>query len=94
MIIMIAASVYTMTEIIFLGTFTRNDLLWFDRFLSSSPDCWNSIGYPLSNDILNILSSHILVFLILLRLIPFINWFITSIFHLLIYYRYKFISVR
>ncbi|MFS7991713.1 hypothetical protein Hanom_Chr12g01073861 [Helianthus anomalus] len=91
---MIVATVYAMTTIIFLGTFTRNNLLWFNGFLSSIHDCWNSIGYPLSNDILNILSGHILVFLILRRLIPFINWFITSIFHLLIYYRYKFISVK
>ncbi|KAJ0818128.1 hypothetical protein HanPI659440_Chr00c03g0709211 [Helianthus annuus] len=85
MIIMIAASVYTITKIIFLSTFTRNDLLRFNRFLSSSHDCWNSIGYPLSNDIFNILSSHILVLLVLLRLILFINWFIISVFHLMIF---------
>ncbi|MFS8009554.1 hypothetical protein Hanom_Chr14g01286291 [Helianthus anomalus] len=58
---MIAASIYTMTKIVFPSSFTRNDWLRFNRFLSSSHDCWNSIGYPLGNDILIILSSHILV---------------------------------
>ncbi|KAJ0899492.1 hypothetical protein HanRHA438_Chr08g0369191 [Helianthus annuus] len=80
---MIAASIYAVTVVIFRSTFARNDLLWFSRFLSSSHNFWNSISYPLSNYIFDILPSHILIFLILLRLVYFINWFI-RVFHLLI----------
>ncbi|MFS7952300.1 hypothetical protein Hanom_Chr07g00605341 [Helianthus anomalus] len=97
MISMIIASIDAITEVIFTNTFARNDLLWFNWIFNSSNDCWNSVGYPLSNycwnsvsyplsnDIFYILPSHILIPRLLLRLINLINWFITSIFHLIIY---------
>ncbi|MFS7942670.1 hypothetical protein Hanom_Chr06g00491141 [Helianthus anomalus] len=97
MIIMIIASVYAITKVIFRNTFARNVLLWFYWMFNNgnncwnsigyllSNHCWNSVGYPLSNDIFYILPSHILIPRLLLRLINLINWFITSIFHLIIY---------
>ncbi|MFS7922012.1 hypothetical protein Hanom_Chr03g00243631 [Helianthus anomalus] len=85
MINMIIAPVDTIIKVIFRNTSTRNDMLWFDWTFYSSNECWNSIGYPLSNNIFNILSSHVLIPWMLLRLINLIYWFITTICHLIIY---------
>ncbi|MFS7983402.1 hypothetical protein Hanom_Chr11g00974121 [Helianthus anomalus] len=85
MISMTITPVYTITEVILNSMFTRNNMLWFDWIFHSSNKCWNSISYPLSNNGFNILSGHILISWMLLRLINLIYWFIIIICHLIIY---------